>query len=592
MWPLVVPVLLLFNDTSWLNPILDSIYRDQHHETVLLLRHSLQSNESGLERFPWPVLSFNEQMDFYVRGSFNNEMLVLIWQTGNSDWDSDLWQALDRSLLNMRKVRVLLLRKWEKRPSVDIAKTAEHLRFLHVAVIGQKNRMYRLQPYASQRWLEVNPKISPIFVKVKDYSGRYILTLPDQFPPRSIVYRNGKTGDLEMTGYVYKFLLEFTRMYNFTFRWQRPIKQGERLNLILLRNMTLNGTINMPISLCGFEMSSELGTFSDIYDLENWYIMVPRAQEIPTAEVYVVMVGGNFLIVLLIFYCIFTILDTCFGPLLLQKRVDWSNLILNERMISGIMGQSFNMSARNTISSKVTNASLFLLGLVLSTLYAAHLKTLLTKRPTSRQISNFQELRDSHVTVFFEEAERFYLNDFMWQRPIQAIKNKLTFKKTGEYSALRSGLNRTHAFSVLSSEWMIVAKRQELFKQPVFTVQPELRVIRTSVLLSLVMRSNSIYEHHINDLIHRVQSAGIVEYWKQQTLREMITLGMISQKDPFPYVAFREFKVGDLLWIWILLACFLLLAFFIFLCEVLLNYCIGKTKLRAHNPASIYCFTH
>jgi len=134
MWPLVVPVLLLFNDTSWLNPILDSIYRDQHHETVLLLRHSLQGNESGLERFPWPVLSFNEQMDFYVRGSFNNEMLVLIWQTGNSNWDSDLWQALDRSLLNMRKVRVLLLRKWEKSPSVDIAKTAEHLQFAYLRI--------------------------------------------------------------------------------------------------------------------------------------------------------------------------------------------------------------------------------------------------------------------------------------------------------------------------------------------------------------------------------------------------------------------------------------------------------------------------
>ncbi|XP_017006882.2 uncharacterized protein Ir67a [Drosophila takahashii] len=591
MWPLLVPVVLLFNDTRWINPILGSIYRDKPHETVLLLRHSQQSNASGLERFPWPVLNFNEQMDFYARGSFNNEMLVMIWQTGNLQLDSDLWQALDRSLLNMRKVRVLLLRKWEKSPSADIANTAEHLRFLHVAVIAEKNRIYRLQPFSPQRWLKVNPMQSPIFTKVRNYNGRYIITLPDQFPPRSIVYRDRRTGELQMTGYVYKFLLEFTRIYNFTFRWQRPIKQGERLNLILLRNMTLNGTINMPISLCGFEMPSDLGIFSNIYDQEDWFIMVPRAQEIPTADVYVVMVGANFLIVLLIFYCIFTILDTCFGPLLLQKQVDWSNLILNERMISGIMGQSFNMSAGHTISSRVTNASLFLLGLVLSTLYAAHLKTLLTKRPTSRQISNFPELRDSPVTVFFEEAERFYLNDFMWQRPIRVLRDQLTFKETGEYNALRSGLNRSHAFSVLTSEWMIVAKRQELFKQPVFTVQPDLRIIRTSVLLSLVMQSNSIYEHHINDLIHRAHSAGIVEYWKQQTLREMITLGMISQKDPFPYVAFREFKVGDLLWIWILLASCLFLSLCIFLCELLVNCFVRKTKLRAHNPASIDWFT-
>ncbi|XP_016975786.1 uncharacterized protein LOC108042157 [Drosophila rhopaloa] len=587
MWPLLVPVLLLSNESSWINDILASIYRDKHHDTVLLLRHSQQRNASGLERFSWPVFNFNEQMDFYVRGSHNNEILALIWQTGNLDWDSDLWHALDRSLLNMRKVRVLVLRKWEKAPTIDFAKTAEDLRFLQLAVIGHGNRIFRLQPYAPQRWLEINPDQSPIFTKLRNFNGKHILTLPDQFPPRSIVYRNAKTGELEMTGYVYKFLLEFTRMYNFTFQWQRPIVPGERLNLILLRNMTLNGTINMPISLAGFEPPSEYGVFSNIYDMENWFIMVPHAQQIPTADVYAVVCGKNFLLVLLIFYCIFTILDTCFGPLLLQKRVDWSNLLLNERMISGIVGQSFKMCARNTISSKVTNATLFLLGLVLGTLYAAHLKTLLTKRPTSRQISNFQQLRDSPVTVFFEAADRFYLNDFMWERPIRAIKDRLIFKDTVEYNALRSGLNRSQAFSVLTSEWLIVAKRQELFKQPVFTVQPELRIVQASVLLSLVMQSNSIYEHHINDMIGRAQEGGILEYWKQQTLREMVTLGMISQKDPFHYIAFREFKVGDLFWVWIWLTCFLILAFLLLLCELLVNCLIKKPKLRCHNPSSI-----
>ncbi|XP_017133548.1 uncharacterized protein LOC108150096 [Drosophila elegans] len=578
MWPLLVPVLLLFNESSWLNPILASIYKEKHHETVLLLRHSQQSNAFGLERLSWPVLNFNEQMDFYVKGSHNNKMLVLFWQTGNSNLDSDLWQALDRSLLNMRTVSVLLLRKWEKVPTIDIANTAEHWRFLHVAVIAHGNRIFRLQPYAPQRWLEIDPEKSRIFVKVRNYYGKDILTLPDQFPPRSIVYRNAKTGGLEMTGYVYKFLLEFSRIYNFTFRWQRPIVPGERLNLILLRNMTLNGTINMPISLCGFEASSKFGVFSNVYVMENWYIMVPRAQQIPTADVYVVVCGKNFLIVLLISYYIFTILDTCFGPLLLQKRVDWSNLVLNERMISGIVGQSFKMSARNTISSRLTNATLFLLGLVLSTLFAAHLKTLLTKRPSSRQISNFQQLRDSHVTVLFEKAEQFYLDENMWERPIRAIKDRLTFKDTVEYNALRSGLNRSQAFSVLTSDWLIVAKRQELFKQPVYTIQPELQIIGTSVLLSLVMQSNSIYEHHINDLIERAQGAGIVEYWKQQTLREMVTLGMISQKDPYTHMAFRDFKVGDLFWVWIWLDCFLILAFFIFFIELLVNCLIRKSQ--------------
>ncbi|KAH8342836.1 hypothetical protein KR059_000731, partial [Drosophila kikkawai] len=579
MWPLLVPVLLLANETSsWLQPILDSIYRDKPYKTILLLRHSrdLRNDISGLEGTSLPILNFNEHMDLSLRSLYNKEMVALIWQTGNPKFDSDLWQALDRNLLNMRKVRLLLSRRWEEKPTREFADTAENLRFLDVAVIGQANRIYHLQPYAPKRWLEVYPAKETIFTPIRNYYGRYILTIPDQFSPRSIVYRNPETGKLEMTGYVYKLFLEFTRIYNFTFRWVKDIEPGDRLNLFLLRNMTLNGTIDMPISLCGFEMPSELGVFSSIYDLGLWLVMVPCAQEIRTADVYVVMVSGQFLLVLLIFYYIFTLLDLCFGTLLLRKRVDWSSFVLNERMISGIIGQSFNMRARNTLSSKVTNASLFLLGLVLSTLYAAHLKTLLTKRPKARQISNFQELRDSPVSVYFDEAERFYLTSFDWERPVTAIRDKIQFVNTRDFHDIRSSLNRSQSFSVLDTEWLIMAKRQEFFEQPVYCFLPEMAIIRASVLLSLPMQANSIYEYPMNELIHRAQDAGLLDFWKQETLRKMISLGMISQKNPFPYVAFREFKVADLTWIWLMLFSLLALAFFVFLCEHLVYWFTGR----------------
>lgn len=512
-------------------------------------------------------------------------MVALIWHTGNPELDSDLWQALDRSLLNMRKVRLLFSRKWEEEPSDEMARTAETLRFLDVGVIGQGNRIYRLQPYAPKRWLEVDPSQEPIYTRIRNFYGRYILTLPDQFAPRSIVYRDSETGKLQMTGYVYKLLLEFTRIYNFTFRWERDIVAGERLNIFQLRNMTLNGTIGMPISLCGYEMPSESGVFSSIYDLGLWLVVVPCAQEIRTADVYAVMVSAQFLLVLIIFYYIFNILDTCFGALLLRNRVDWSSLVLNERMISGIIGQTFKMRARNTLSSRVTNASLFLLGLVLSTLYAAHLKTLLTKHPKARQISNFEELRDSPVSVYFDEAERFYLRGFEWGRPINAIRNKIQFVSTQDFHALREKLNSSQAYSALDTEWLITAKRQELFEQPFYCFLPEMSIIRASVMLSLPMQANSIYEHPINELIHRAQDAGLLDYWKQETLRKMVTLGMISQRNPVPYVAFREFKVTDLTWIWRLLIASLGLAFLVFLCEHLVYWFTKKFILRSTKVA-------
>ncbi|KAH8380226.1 hypothetical protein KR009_009571, partial [Drosophila setifemur] len=577
MWQLVVQLLILTNDSSWLNSTLARIHRDKPFETIIMVSHSQRVYQDI--PISWPVLKFDEKMDFYVRGSFNNEMLALVWQTGNTDLDSELWETLDRIFLNMRGVRLLLVRNWEDEPSDEVASMAQQLQFINLAVIGRENRIYRLQPYAPKLWMEVKPNNGHIFEKIRNFHGRHILTLPDQYPPRSIGYRNPKTGDLEMTGFVYKFLHEFTKIYNFTFRWQRPIEPGLRITLFLLRNMTLNGTISMPISLCGFERSNEFGVFSDIFDMDKWMVLVPCAHEIPTADVYLVVCGKRFLFVLVFFYCIFSILDTCFGSLLLHKSVDWSNLFLNERMISGIMGQSFNLKAGNTVSSRVTNATLFFLGMVLSSLYAAHLKTLLTKHPTAHQISNFEELRDSPVSVYFGEAERFYLDTLKEDRPISAIRSKITYVSTPELQRLRSSINMSQAFTSLISEWLIVAKKQELYKQPAYCSLPGLQIISDNVLLSFPMQANSIYEQPLNRLIHQTHAAGLVEYWKKVTIRQMIHLGMISQEDPFPYAAFNEFKVTDLTWIWILLGICLFLACLLFLCEIVVHFYMTKRKL-------------
>ncbi|KAH8317026.1 hypothetical protein KR074_011640, partial [Drosophila pseudoananassae] len=576
MWQLLLPTLLLANGTNWLNPILAKSYKDKPFETVVLLTHSQKEYERMDLNSSWPVLNFNEKMEFLLKKSFNSEVLVLVFQTGNTRLDDQLWTALDRNLLNMRRARLLLVRKWEEKPSEELDRIPDHLRFMYVAVVVSGNRIYRLQPYAPERWKLVDLNQGCMLPRIRNFYGRSILTLPDQMEPRSIAYRNNETGEIQMTGYVYKFLREFIRVYNFTFKWERPIVPGDHMTLFVLRNMTLNGTINMPISLCGFEKSTKFGVFSTVLDMEKWLVMVPCAHEISTAQVYLEVTGGRFLAVLVIFYYLFTILDTCFGPVILQTPVNWSNLVFNERIMSGIIGQSFRMSATRATSSRVTNATLFFLGMVLSSLYAAHLKTLLTKHPTSRQISNFEELRDSPVSVLFDEAEHFYFDKIDSGRPVDAIRSKISFIKSKEFHKLKRETNMSRAFSTLMSEWQILAKKQELYRQPAFCSLPGLWIISTNVLLTVPMQANSIYEEPLNAHINRVHDAGLLEHWKKQTLLEMVSLKIISQKDPFPYVAFREFKVGDLFWIWCLLGICLLLSFLVFLCELVVAFWMKK----------------
>ncbi|XP_033237414.1 uncharacterized protein Ir67a [Drosophila pseudoobscura] len=570
MWQLLVLLLPLANTESELSGILDTIYADQPFETLLVLRHSQSQADEPDERLAraWPVLSFDEQMDCYLSGSYNNEMLGLVWQSGgNNEMNMELWQALDRNLQNMRHVRLLVVMSTlEGQQLQQIADTAEPLKFLQVAVLTSQGTVYRMQPFAQQHWVEIDPRREPIFARIRNYQRKAIITLPDQFAPRSLVYEDTHTQERGMTGYVAKLVMEFARIYNLTIQWQRPIVPGEHMSLILLRNLTLNGTISLPISLCGYEVPSESGVFSVPFDLEKWFIMVPCADEISTADVYGFVCGKKFLGIVAGFYFIFSLLDTCFGYLLLQRGISWSTLAFNERIISGMIGQSFKMSAHNTISSRVAHSQLFLLGLVLSTLFAAHLKTLLTKRPPDQQISNFQQLRDAPVDIYFDEAEHFYLDGFRGARTVELIRSKIRYVSTADFQYLRSTLNKSQAFSALTAEWLIIAKRQQYFQRPAFCSLPGL-IFASKIILSLPMQANSIFERPINRLILYVHSSGLLEYWKQQTLYEMVALGLIPQEDPYPYAAFREFKVADLTWVWVLLGACLLLSWLIFLCE-------------------------
>ncbi|XP_068149027.1 uncharacterized protein Ir67a [Drosophila tropicalis] len=479
----------------------------------------------------------------------------------------ELWVALDQNLQNMRHVRLMFIIQ-EKKQLEFIAQMAEEMQFLQVAAILGRT-LYRLKPFFVQnRWHIVRDGF--IYSKVNDYQGNLLLTLPDQFPPRSLVYYDKERQHLRATGYVTKLIEEFVRRYNITLRWERSIQPERQLSLILLRNMTLNRTISLPLSLCGYEAPSEMGVFSYPYDFSKWFIMVPCAQEIPTAEVYIVICSLKLLAVLIGCYFIFALLDSCFGWLLLEKKFNWSsNLWFNERLIAGMMGQSFKLNAHNMLSSRVTHALLFLLGLVISTLYAAHLKTLLTKRPTQREIATFEDLRNRHdVSIYFDEAERFYLNMFDGARPMDTIRSRITYRQTKEFLALRNRLNRSRAFSTSTGEWLITAKRQELFEKPFHCSHSGL-MIGNFILLSVPMQANSIYERPLNRLIHRVHTTGLLGHWKEQTLRKMTELGEISLKDPFHYKKFHEFKVADLAYVGLCLVTGLILGIITFVIEIL-----------------------
>ncbi|XP_001984185.3 uncharacterized protein LOC6557575 [Drosophila grimshawi] len=560
---LLLLVLLLVGDLSdalTVNEALQRSYQEQHYDTVLLMRHNRQQQCSQMEEVAadtiWPVIRLSNQANFYLKRSQSTEMLAITCLTGNSEMDMEIWQALAKNLYNMRHVRLLLLLQEATAVRTDpldqllksLANITFHLHFPHVVLLLPEGNAYQLHPYEEQLWLELQLNSSaPIFARQYNFHRYLAKVLPDQTPPGSLAYKDRRTGKLRITGYLAKTILAFAWAHNITLQWARPLVIGDQLSLIVLRNLTLNGTINFAMSLCGFELPNESGYYTYPIELPAWFVVLPCAREIATAEVYLRISNINIGLVLLGTYCIFVLLDTCFGWLLMKEKVDWTNFVLNERIFSGIIGQSFKLNAHSTNSARLAQAQLFLFGLIVSTLFSAHLKTLLTKRPRDHLISNLMELRDSKLNIYFSEGEDFYLRNVSHNHPINTIKSKIKYLEVKEFQKQRKSFNKSNAFSMTTSIWLFIKSQQEVFQQPALCFQPGL-VFRKPLIISLALQANSIFAEPMNTFIHRMHDAGLAMQWKQQSLRDFIALGETSLNDPYLYVPFHDFKVVDLFW--------------------------------------------
>ncbi|XP_030385872.1 uncharacterized protein LOC115632764 [Scaptodrosophila lebanonensis] len=535
-----------------LEDILRKANTEQTYDTLLLLSHSRES-ECMLHRLSAgivPVLQFNEDASYYLSGSFNSEMLAVVCISKNEKLNEELWSGLARNLHNMRRTRVVLIlpEGGLKDPLQQIAKMSRRHKILRVVVLWQPAAgnetctLQRLHPFPKEHFVQL-PCIGsdPMFIKIDNYYGKSVYTMPDQIVSRSFVYKDPKTGKHLLSGYIAKLFLEFIRWHNLTLKWQSPDLLGKKIPLIALRNLTLNGILDMPISLSGFQLPSAIGVFSYPFEVSKWFVMVPCPREITTAGIYLMVASSGILVIVVGFYFIFSLLDTIFGCVLLHRRLDWSSLLFNERVISDIMGQSLLMRAHNHLSSRVANAQLFLLGLLVSTLFAAFLKTLLTKHPTEPAIENFQQLRDAPIHIYFDETERFYFDSFSGYRPVDQIRDRIEYLNSNLFYSMRSDLNQSNAFSISYSEWVIIAKRQQLFTRPAMCYTHEL-IFGHHLLMSIAMEANSIYEQNLNRLIHQVHSSGLTRFWRDQTVRDLVSVGLISLHEPNPIVAFHELK--------------------------------------------------
>ncbi|XP_037941261.1 uncharacterized protein LOC119674207 [Teleopsis dalmanni] len=216
----------------------------------------------------------------------------------------------------------------------------------------------------------------------------------------------------------------------------------------------------------------------------------------------------------------------------------------------------------------------------MNTLYAAHLKTLITSHPSLPQIMTFDDLRKTNVKILADKTEINIVDNNIGVQQLNKIRDLLDITDTIMFQKQRQILNTSHAYPVSTSMWSVTELQQRFFGRKIFHA-PKAMVILEMVHLGIPLQENSILKESLDRYIMFVHAAGLLQHWYISTFKDMLSAGKISRANIRNDDLFRSLRIKDLKWIWIFISCGYILSTIAFLIEMFINFVKWKhcTKL-------------
>ncbi|XP_037941260.1 uncharacterized protein LOC119674206 [Teleopsis dalmanni] len=378
--------------------------------------------------------------------------------------------------------------------------------------------------------------------------GAKLRAYPDQIIPNSFTYKNAK-GEFELSGYVGKFVNNLARKINAT-----PVfPHITDSSTVFFREVMLavgNGSYDIGVTLSTPENFIELGLHAYPFEIIKWLPMLPLLKDLDTSEVFFYMSSTEIILSLFILFLIYSILLTTNEVFYKSlKEFNIINFIFNEKGICGILGTSFNMHQRPLLNLRILYMSIFLTGLVFSSMYGAHLNTFFTQPLPAKQIKSFDDLLESPVKIMMAEQEVhvFDVNpgEYFWPKYHKGFKVVATYQ---EFIATRDSLNTSYGYPVISVYWPMLKERQSLFTKKLFHIVDSMYFVPFS-LFSVPLQENSIYKEYVDEYISKVQDSGLLRHWIASTFLDLVKLGKMSYKDLSKQHEVTALKIKDFIWL-------------------------------------------
>ncbi|XP_046810177.1 uncharacterized protein LOC124420666, partial [Lucilia cuprina] len=566
-----------YKNTNFYKEILKQMKTQQTYDGLIVVQDTRMQDPRLQEIFTLKEakIILTNSSSFYYKGQFNSEIMSVVIM--ERVFNNKMWKLFANILNSMRQIRVLMIAlniNNKEQFQRNVLLQSEKFKFTNVLLhfFNSSSADLTLDYYQLLPYPKYHLKVKNFAKDCKQYfpihwldmKGKTLLTLPDQNMPRSIMYRNNK-GQLQFSGFAAKLILLFAQVYNTTLKMPYQPKINEVIHYSVLFNMTEQGKLDMPMSVHPAFSSRTLKQLSYITEVSKWRIMVPCGRRMKVSQVYEAILSPQLLFIVMFFTITFSLVHTVIEKLFYNQMI-WQNLLMSDKVIPGILGQSFALKKSSLISLRLIYVLLFIVGVYNSTIFSAHLQTLITSPPFQRTITTFDEVRRSGNKILMNRYDITNMegNEYLVEGKMAGII-EYTDNAT-LYSEYRKNFNTTYGYGVTTGLWQIFANIQLYYAQKVFCVTADMN-IQDVIPFGVPLGENSPYREAMNYIIHKVHASGLIQAWRSQVYIDLLKLKLITLRDSSRAKTYEDLNEDDLLLVWLILIVGLIFSVLVFFCE-------------------------
>lgn len=467
-------------------------------------------------------LIITRNITYEIRHTYDTKILSVFFLANTPTLDQSWHRVVFGTLKRLHHTDVLFHWPREFTPATDIWLTLFTLYWQHgfhnLLVADVRAQLLTLEPFPELRVVNTTLQtyLSQRNNTWRDLKGHRLRISYAHDPPRTLIYRQSKTGGLQFDGAAPQIFAAFAQRYNATIEpWTAPNSGDFNINLVCsdrLRKRLVDACSDWAVYSAEVIVSPPL-------QLYNCHLVVRYAPPLSKLYYFQVPFQAAAWQAIGISICLVT-----FATALLTRvqRGEWHFGRLGVDVWASFLYLAFDLRPMQTRLRSLMFLTLFISGFMLSNLYIGYLSSILGKSVYEPQIRTLQDFRRSNITVMGHEYQDFVFRKY----GVPAIvADRLHIVSYEEFLVHRNNFDTRYAY-------MNPEITQELFDyQQKFLRRPIMRKLDKPILFALAghaLKEGWPLEELFNKHSLEMFAVGLYKRLKEEANQKTIRLGYVD----------------------------------------------------------------